>query len=376
MLFLRSILALALSGVALAGVRAHADIRSFNAAVQAGDYRGATVVAGQTWPTVDRASPTAALIAREFAWVAMLAGEPSSALIYSRFLVEQGGQLAHPDAAPTVSRILHDWATLEAAASPQARANLQQSLYTRATVIGRDLVSPRAAQALFGEAWAAGDWTQAETAAMYANRFLDDLNASNIPARYEARRSQAMANFMRTKSPDAYIAIYDIAGEVHDQIVAAPAGPARIRLAIEYYAATSWGDAIHGALTAGRRQVADRGQTIAAGRPSLPELLYPAPGDASLPRCRISLAPGAKSPGFPFVSRFRDLAGSVTYAVDVAPNGALANPRLMSWAPHADFVRETEGVQSSWRWRIEGAQPPACRMPQVHILTFSFALGR
>jgi hypothetical protein len=70
------------------------------------------------------------------------------------------------------------------------------------------------------------------------------------------------------------------------------------------------------------------------------------------------------------------MTGSVTYAVDVAPNGALANPRLMAWAPHVDFVRETQAVQSSWRWRIEGAQPPACRMPQVHVLTFSFALGR
>src|SRR5688500_10615798 len=99
--------------VASAGASAHADIRSFNAAVQAGDYRGATVVAGQTWPTVDRASPTAARVAREFAWVAMLAGEPAAALTYSRFLVERGAQLPHPDAAPAVSRILHDWATME-----------------------------------------------------------------------------------------------------------------------------------------------------------------------------------------------------------------------------------------------------------------------
>lgn len=365
----------AAAAISASGV-AGADIRGFNAAVGAGDYRGAVVVAGQTWPTIDRASPTAALIAREFAWIAMLAGEPSSALIYSRFLVEQGGQLPYPDAAPAVSRILHDWATLETTPTPQARANLQQSLYTRATVVGRDLVSPRAAQALFAEAWTAGDWTQAETAAMYANRFLEDLGANAIPARYEARRSQAMANFMRTKSPDAYTALYDIAGEAHDQIAAAPAGPARIRLAIEYYAATAWGDAVRGALAANRRQVTDRGQTIGAGRPSMLELLYPAPGDSSLPRCRISLAPGAKSPGFPFVSKFRDLAGSVTYAVDVSPNGALTNPRLMAWAPHADFVRETESVQASWRWRIEGAKPPACRMPQVHILTFSFALGR
>jgi hypothetical protein len=49
----------------------------------------------------------------------------------------------------------------------------------------------------------------------------------------------------------------------------------------------------------------------------------------------------------------------------------------MAWAPHPDFVRATEAVQSSWRWRIEGTlQPPACRLPKVHIVTFEYALGR
>ena len=356
---------------------AHADIRSFNAAVAAGDYRGATVVAGQTWPTVDRSSPSAAQVAREFAWIAMLAGEPASALTYSRFLVEQGGALPHPDASPAVSRVLHDWASMEASASPQSRANLIQSLHTRASSPGRDLVSPRAAQALFAEAWAAGDWSQAESAAMYALRFLDDVQAERIAARYEARRSRAMASFMRAKSPDAYTALYDIAGEVHDQIVATPPGPGRLRLAIEYYAATAWADAIYGGLGPRQREVADRRQSIGTGRPAMSELLYPAPGDPSLPRCRIALARGAESPGFPFVSRFKELAGTVTYAVDVSPSGALVNPRLLAWAPHAEFVRATEAVQSSWRWRIDGsAQPPACRVPQVHIVTFEFALGR
>ena len=96
----------------------------------------------------------------------------------------------------------------------------------------------------------------------------------------------------------------------------------------------------------------------------------------SLPRCRIALA-RADAPGFPFVPKFKDLAGSVTYAVEVGANGALRNPRLMAWAPHADFVRATEAVQSSWRWRIEGDMlPPACRLPQIHIITFEYALGR
>ena len=71
---------------------AHADIRSFNSAVEAGDFRGAVLAAAETWPEVDRGSPDAAGIAREFGWIAMLADEPGAALIYAKFLVEQGGR--------------------------------------------------------------------------------------------------------------------------------------------------------------------------------------------------------------------------------------------------------------------------------------------
>src|SRR5689334_5231783 len=98
---------------------AAADIKSFNAAVQSGDYRAAVAAANSAWPTVDRASPDAAAIAREFGWIAMLAEQPANALIYARFLVEQGPQLAHPDGSPAVSRVLFDWASFAAAPSAQ-----------------------------------------------------------------------------------------------------------------------------------------------------------------------------------------------------------------------------------------------------------------
>lgn len=355
---------------------AHADIRAFNAAVQSGDYNAALAEADATWPSLDQSN--AAIAAREFAWVAMLAGEPARALAYSRFLVEQGATLATPDKSPEVSRVLHAWASLGVAGSPAARTSLLTALQARTSIANRDLISPRAAQALHDEAWAAGDWPQAEAAAHLAVRFLDDLGAKWSPARYEARRTEAMASFMRTKSSDAYTTLYDAVAELHELIATTPAGPIRDRLASEYFAALAWGDAVYSALPASRqRQIPDRRNTVGAGRPAMVDLIFPAPGDPALPRCRITMAKTAASPGFPFVSRFKDFGGVVIYALDVAPNGTFANPRVMAAAPHPDFVEATNDVMSSWRWKLDASQTPStCRMPQVHILTFAFAMGR
>lgn len=355
----------------------HADIPAFNAAVEAGDYRGASLVATETWPTVDPASPEAVAIAREFGWIAMLADEPAAALVYARFLVEQGQALPHPDTTPAVSRVLFDWASLAAAVSPQSRSRLLSALKARAAAPGRDLISARAAQVLHAEAWRAEDWTQAGEAAELAIRFLDEVGARKSPARFEMRRGMAASAFMRAKSPEAYNVMYDVVEELHDEVAATPDGAIRDRLASEYFAAAAWGDVMYSALGSRQRATPDRRRTAGTNRIPIVDLLYPAPGDASLPRCRITLARNFRQPGFPFNARFKDFGGVVVYALGVEPGGMFSDPRLLVSAPHDGMAAAVDEVMSSWRWRIDGGpQPPACRMPETHILTFEFALGR
>ena len=183
---------------------------------------------------------------------------------------------------------------------------------------------------------------------------------------------------MRAKSGEAYNAVYDVVEELHNLIAATPEGSIRDRLAGEYFAAAAWGDAMYSALgERGQRNVPDRRATAGANRKAIGELLYPAPGDVSLPRCRIALARNFKQPGFPYQARFKDFGGVVVYALNVEPNGAFSEPRLLVSAPHEGVAQAVEDVISTWRWRIDGgAQPPGCRMPETHILTFEFALGR
>lgn len=371
-------LALAVALGVAAPASAQGDLQAFNRAVEAGDYRGASQVAAETWPEINAGSPDAVAITREFGWIAMLADEPSIALNYARFLVEQGASLPYPDTNPAVSRILFDWAALGMAATPQARSQLMASLNTRAAVVGRDLISARAAQVLHVQAWRANDWPQASAAAELAIRFLDEAGATQSPARFEMRRGMASALFLQAPSAEAYNAIYDVVEELHDLIVATPEGSIRDRLASEYFAASAWGDTMYSALGAQvQRTVPDRRLTAGTNRPPIAELVYPAPGDASLPRCRIALARNFRQPGFPFEPRFKDFGGVVVYALNVEPNGQFSEPRLLVSAPHEGVATAVEEVIRSWRWRIDGGpQPPACRMPETHILTFQFALGR
>ncbi len=370
-----SALAIALAMTA-APASASADINSFNAAVQSGDYRAAVAVANETWPTIDRASPDAAAIAREFGWIAMLADQPASALIYARFLLEQGPRLSHPDGSPAVSRVLFDWASLASAPSAQARATLLGSLKQRANAPGRDLISARAAHSLYADAWAASDWAMTTEAAGLAIRFLDEAGAGASPARFELRRGYAVSAFMRGKSADAYNAVYDIAAELYAEIAKTPPGAMRDRLASEYFSATAWGDALYSALGSKQKSTPDRRDAVTAGKKSISELLYPAPGDPALPRCRITLARNFRDPGFPFESRFKDFGGEVIYALDIDPGGTFTSPQLLATAPHDGFAEAVAGVVTSWRWKIDGAQPPSCRMPETHILTSEFSLGR
>lgn len=363
--------AIALAALCVFAAPAQADIRAFNAAVQSGDYRAAVLAANETWPGIDQTGPSAAGIAREFGWVAMLAGQPNVALVYSKFLVEQGAALAKPDASPAVSRVLYDWANLSVAPSLQARQQLLASLQQRSAIAGRDLISARAAHALHAQAMADGDWVQAYDSALLAIRFIDELGAGSPPARYELRRGVAVSSFLRVKSPEAYNALYDVANQLADEVTAVPPGPARDRFAAEHYAAIAWGDVMYAALPAATRAVTPDRRATAR---QIVDTLYPAPGDASQPRCIINLDRPFRSPGFAFEPRFRDLGGEAIYALDLAADGTFTNARSLVSAPHNGFTAAMPGVIPTLRWKVDGPQP--CRMPTTHVIAFPFTLAR
>jgi hypothetical protein len=311
---------------------ASADIRAFNTAVQKGDYVAAVAAANETWPAISRANPDAASVAREFGWIAMLAGQPTTALTYAKFLVEQGASLARPDSSPVVSRILHDWASLASAPSQPSRTRLLASLQQRAAAPGQDLISVRAAHALYAQAWAAGDWAQAYDSALLAIRFLDEVGASQSPVRFELRRGVAASSYMRVKSPEAYNAIYDVAAV--NLLSRSP----RRRMAPSVNAtlpSTSlrW----RGATSCMMRWVRVRKTHPIAAAPSGKSI-----ADHALSRARRYIRPcpaaascsraTSRTPASPSSARFKNLGGEVIYALNVEAMASCSRI-LACWPP-------------------------------------------
>jgi hypothetical protein len=354
------------------GVPAEADIREFNTAVNARDYRMASIVAAETWPQLDKSSPEIAVIAREFSWIAMLAGQPAAAQVYARFLMEQGGALPKPDATPAVSRVLYEWSGLAKTPTAESRARLLTALQQRAATPGRDLISVRAAQLLYRRSWEANEWGTAGKAADLGLGLMQQLGREYDLERYDLRRGRIASDFMRTKLPQTYNQMYDLAEEIYGVAVTVTDPATREKFATEFFATTAWGDVIHGGLR-DRRGVTDRSGTATRGRISPNDLFFPAPGDASKPRCRVTVASNSRQPEFPNKAQAYGLTGVAVYAVTLAPGGRYSEARLLGSAPHGQFAGAMDKVLPFWRWELDPRTPSgACRMPTAQTLTIQF----
>ena len=74
--------------VLLLGVApAMADIKAFNAAVKAGNYKQAAVEAKSVWATWDRQDRDTAVMAREFGFVSYVAGDFAAARDFAQTIV-------------------------------------------------------------------------------------------------------------------------------------------------------------------------------------------------------------------------------------------------------------------------------------------------
>jgi hypothetical protein len=85
---------------------AFADVKAYNAAVKAGDYKTAAAEAETIWQTWDKQSPDTALMAREFGFAALVSGRNDLAQTFGAFLVQQGKLLHTPDDQPATSAVL------------------------------------------------------------------------------------------------------------------------------------------------------------------------------------------------------------------------------------------------------------------------------
>ena len=137
---------------------ASAGIPEFNDAMRRGDIQAASVEAVDTWESWDKTHPDTALMAREFGFVSMLAGNYEAARDFARFLADQGAHLPKPDDFPLTSAVLLWAAEYKLSGSAEMRDALAVSLRQRAEIEGVDLITAAGAEALYSGDWVTGDW--------------------------------------------------------------------------------------------------------------------------------------------------------------------------------------------------------------------------
>ena len=212
----------------------------------------------------------------------------------------------------------------------------------------------------------------ADRAADLALNVMQQIGREYDLERFELRRGRIAANFMRARTIESYDAMYDLAEEIYG-VVAAIDPADRERLSAVFFNTTAWGDVIYTTLKGDRKGIADRSGSVTRGRLSANDILFPAPGDAALPRCRIMTISSGRQPEFPNAEMAHGLTGVAVYAVTLSPGGRFGDAKLLGSAPHGHFEIAMDRALPTWRWQLDTRTPQgSCRMPSRQILTIQF----
>jgi len=273
----------ALAALALISPPAHADIRGFNTAVQSGDYAAALAEADATWPTLNQGN--AAVAAREFAWVAMLAGEPTRALSIFPFSGGAGRDALHARQDARRSPCVSTWAWPSPPPAPPPRAPPCSPRWRsrRCDVQPRPDLAPRSAGAphrsLDSRRLAPG---RSRRQSRYPLSRRSRRSAIGLPAT-EARRTQAVAGF------DAH----QIQRRLHRSRRRRHGNstrslPPRRPALFAYRPRQRTSRSPRRRFRLQRASVqpptrTDRHNTVSGGRPAMVDLLFPVPGDPCPP---------------------------------------------------------------------------------------------
>lgn len=349
---------------------AHADLRTFNAAITSGDFKTASTVAAQTWPQLDKANPDIAVIAREFAWASMLAGEPTRAQSYTNFLIGRASTLRPDDPAIVTWRILDAWAAFAARPTRETRRALADALQMRTAVVGTDLISLRAAQALFRDLWNVGLWRDASSVAQNGAHVARDFGRGFLDIYYQLETGRLAASFMDRASIEAALYLKDLAKLVYADAMAARDPGLKDRLVATFFAADAWAEATN------MRLIQQGRKGIPADVPdtTIPSHLSPAPGDPALPECQVARVASNRAIQFPPNRRLQGWPGFATYRLRLGEGGGFTEVRLMGGAPDTDLDAVGLAI-GDWRWQFTSPlQPPNCRLPIYYYVALQFEI--
>jgi TonB family protein len=364
-----------------AATPAFADIKSFNQAVQARDFKAAAVAAAEAWPQIDKARPDAPVIAREFAFISLLGGEAPTAQPIARWLFEEGA--ARPDSGvdPALASVLLRWAELGDGGDKAARAALSGALAARAQAPDpADRISGMAADILVRRAWNAGAWREVGAAATLNIALAIPLGEEGVQMVYSARIAQTAAQFIdRPRVED-----FDAMSKVYAELAALapePPGVEGNRFSSLRDRSYTWSAAMMAYFESVRDSSRREGVYAPAARrindaacgAECENRKRVASGEA--PLCVVEFDQTPKLT-YPQAALNRGSVGAVYLGLDVDASGAIADVRVLAAVPDEAFPEATLRAVRTWKPRMSRRNvDPACRMEGRRNLMVAFQLG-
>jgi hypothetical protein len=367
MQFLR-MLACTAFAVVLCGT-AGADIKAFNAAVKAGDYKTAATEAETIWKTWNTADEQTALMAREFGFAALVAGRNDLARQFGQFLVDKGVSLPTPDSQPATSAVLFHVAEFKNRNGDPERRALREALLARNGAPGVDMTSVLSWEALYIGDWNAGDWAGAQSDARAAAGFMSREKSLAYRQR-NAEVTGAAASFLDgrvrvTKGRNDYHAAM---ADVHDAIIgdlnSATSQAQRSSLWSIKWKAEAWAMAIESYLQSSYAQIGSNISTKLEARPLALPASAQFPEDAfaaNIPLCNGKFE--GRRLMYPASREFQGTVGAVIAHLETGKDGKVIKAEVLAAVPAEVFADKVVETLGTWTFKPEkGVNTSTCRM--------------
>jgi TonB family protein len=369
-------LALAFGALLIAGTAA-ADIKSFNAAMKAKDYKAAAAEAATTWPTLDKSRKDLAVIAREFGFAAYLSGDFAGAKIYGEAALTASRAQGEAPELQMGSETLTRLAEHRMAPSEATRDKMYAVLAARTEHPGVDLVSYFAADEALAFDFKRGDWKDAMASAGVGSKLSGNGGAFYLVQHLRFDLFASVARYMIDKEQPAYDDLDVLHQRVIDAINAAESDEAAKPLETVYWDIRAWREALGNHL-AGRRKLkvpeaaAPHEMRMRSVNDRAVRLLDLGAEDKP---CQLTIDM-KRNPQYPKSALYKGLIGVVILRVDVDAQGKSLKPEILGAVPDKIFGDAVMRSVKDLRHLPGEKWGPDCAVQRTgRVITFMFSMG-
>lgn len=351
-----------------------ADIKSFNAAVKAGDFKAAAAEAVATWPTLNKTRKDLPIIAREFGFAAYRGDDFAATRMFAEAAVAAGQ--AEPEDLQLASEILMRLAELKLSPTSSTRDKIHAAIEKRMAMPDVDLIAYYAADAITAYDFARDAWPEAAASAAIGSNIAAQAGPVLAVQRQRFDLHRAVAAFMDKREQQPFHDLDELAGRVIAGINAAPDDDSAKPYVDMYWDVSAWRASIASELRRADKlsqseadKKRDRGSQTPNDRAT--RLLGFQEEDAA---CQLN---------FKMVERLRypssavrqGFIGTVYLQLDIDEWGRASNAKILAATPEEEFGKAVMRVVDGIRYTRGKNWGPECVMARKgRVMTFSFTI--